>query len=959
MEDQFFLTGEQTMVSNKLLAKLTFSSFAAPLLAVVFLQPTTAFAQDDALMLEEIIVTAQRREQSLMDVPVAIEVFSGDLIRQQGFRNLDDLANFSPTVLIETRVQDQDVSIRGVGTTGNTLTHDQAVPFFLDGIHFGRQSQAKLAFLDIESLEVLKGPQPVYFGMNATAGAFNIRSKRPTDTWQGYINAELSNNATSDFMFGVGGPINDTWGIRLAGMHEETAGYLKNVVTGASLGGYESTGGRVMLTFEPTDNFSMMFKVDAIDIDNKDGDATYLCMIDGPMLYGRDGALDDPGDAPGNERSVWNQEIGTQWNTSFLALDTKCFDSNRAVSAGGPWPDPINTIRCHSCDGGFVDMRIPVNAQVRAETGGKGSDGYERLDSINTVLEATWSFDNGMSLEFIGGTSDYERDYVIDNRGGAFLTNLQNRQEDFSQWSTELRLRSSGDGMIVWELGAFMQHTELAAISNSLVADVRQASRFNSITEDVDFTSVFANVTINFNDQWALDVGGRYQEADKDNFVQGYASSWVFDVCPETPCDPGLTLTDMAYTDTTGDGIPDGYLACEGTALDGRGRDRDVYCLIDPATVRFFGTDAGSGPYYAYPFRESRYVPDNWSWGNAIPVGLTIKDFDVRTFARGEGPWDENFTEEGFSPQVTLRYNLGDSAMIYARYAESFKIGGFDTGQSTIPSLEELTFDTEDAEQIEIGIKGTARGGRLSYTAAIFETDFPNLQVSVLSTDPEQTSASGNAGQRVRGVEWDLRFAASENWILGFAGALLDGEMTRFPGAGCTDAEVNDGINNISAPCQLYDTDTIDPITGEPIRVVPDNAEDAFELLAIIDRTGLDAPRTPDWKFVVSADFVMPLGGGRFELTGNLKAYMSDGYIIDVQGFSERVSYDEHGDMNLMIGIRNIDGGWSVSAFARNIFEARPTYHAEADPFPRGTESQHLGPSSFSEYGVKLELLFD
>ena len=63
-------------------------------------------------------------------------------------------------------MQDQDVSIRGVGTTGNTLTHDQAAPFFLDGIHFGRQSQAKLAFLDIESLEVLKGPQPVYFGMN-------------------------------------------------------------------------------------------------------------------------------------------------------------------------------------------------------------------------------------------------------------------------------------------------------------------------------------------------------------------------------------------------------------------------------------------------------------------------------------------------------------------------------------------------------------------------------------------------------------------------------------------------------------------------------------------------------------------------------------------------------------------------------------------------------------------------
>jgi outer membrane receptor protein involved in Fe transport len=938
------------MVRNNVFSKLIFSSLATSLVAVALLQANTVFAQGDSLALEEIIVTAQRREQSLMDVPVAIEVFSGDLIRQQGFRNLDELANFSPTVLIEARVQDQDVAIRGVGTTGNTLTHDQAVPFFLDGIHFGRQSQAKLAFLDIESLEVLKGPQPVYFGMNATAGAFNIRSKRPTDTWQGYVNMEISNNTTSNIMFGVGGPINDTWGIRLAGMREETDGYMQYVVTGDGIGGYESTGGRVMLTFAPSDNFSMMFKVDAVEIES-DGDANYTCLTDGPILFGRDGALDDPGEPPGREASVWNQETGTAWATPFLPLDTKCFDTNRAVSAGGPWFDPINTIRCNSCDGGFVDMRIPVNAQVKAETGGKGINGYERLDSINTVLEARWNFDSGMSLEFIGGTSDYERDYVIDNRSGAFLTNLQNRQEDFSQWSTELRLRSAGGQKVDWEIGAFMQSTELAAISNSLVADVRQASRFNNITEDVDFSSVFANVTINFNDQWALDVGGRYQEADKDNFVQGYASSWVFDVCPETPCDVGLTLTDMAFTDTTGDGIPDGYLACEGSALDGRGRDRDQYCLIDPSTVRFFGTDAGPGPYYAYPFRESRYVPDNWSWSNAIPVGLTIKDFDVRTFSRGEGPWDENFTEEGFSPQITLRYNLGDSAMIYARYAESFKIGGFDTGQSTIPSLEELTFETEDAEQIEIGIKGTAGGGRLSYTAAIFETDFPNLQVSVLSTDPEQTSASGNAGQQVQGVEWDLHFAASENWILGFAGAFLDGEMTRFPGAGCTDSEVNAAINNISAPCELYDDDLI--------RTVPDNAEDAFELLAIIDRTGFDAPRTPDWKFIVSADFVMPLSGGRFELTGNMKAYMSDGYIIDVEGFEETVAYDEHGDMNLMIGIRNIDGGWAVNAFARNIFEARPTYHAEDDPFPDGTETQHLGPSSFQSYGVQLEFNFD
>ncbi len=127
--------------------------------SIASLKPDTVLAQaDDALVLEEIIVTAQRREQSLQQVPISVEVFSGNVIRQQGFRDLDDLANFSPTVLILPRVQDQDVSIRGFGTTGNALTLDQAAPTFVDGIHFGRSSQTKLAFMDLESIEVLKPP---------------------------------------------------------------------------------------------------------------------------------------------------------------------------------------------------------------------------------------------------------------------------------------------------------------------------------------------------------------------------------------------------------------------------------------------------------------------------------------------------------------------------------------------------------------------------------------------------------------------------------------------------------------------------------------------------------------------------------------------------------------------------------------------------------------------------------
>jgi outer membrane receptor protein involved in Fe transport len=942
------------------------AGLAAATMAVVFMQPDVVVAQEKGRALEEIVVTAQRRAQSLQEVPLAVEVYAGSEIRRQGFRDLDDLANFSPTVLIEPRVQDQDVAIRGFGTTGNTLTHDQAAPFFVDGIHFGRQSQVKLAFLDVESLEVLKGPQPVYFGQNATAGAFNIRSKRPTDTWEGYVNLEASSNSTEELTFGVGGPINDQWGIRIAGVHENTDGYMKYVATGKPIGNYENNGGRVMLQFTPNDKLQITAKLESMRI-RKDGETFYSCLTGDSMLYGRDGGI-DPTDGPGNELSVWNQDpgLGTPWGQPIMSLDREkeggCFKSNKATSQGGPYFDapprtseltdsrfglpPSETgVRQYSGDGGFVDMRVAANG-VAKSSGNNGILGYEDLDGIGSFVEVNYQFDNEMSLEWLSGTSDYERDYAIDNRNGPFFTNFQGRGEDFSQWSTELRLRSASGKRVEWEVGGFFQHTELTAFSSSLRANVRQSQRYNDISEEVDFTSYFANVTINVTDTFAIDIGGRQMDVDKFAAVEGYAASWIFAVCPEDPCDPGLTPVSVQF-----DPELDGYAGCEGSVEDGRGRDRDVYCLVDPSTARLFAPVPDGASLYAMPFRETRYVPLAWNSGYATPVGMTAPDYAVRV-DRGEGPYGEKFTESGFSPQVSLRWNIRDNISVYARYAESFKIGGFDTGQSSIPtSVDELTFETEDAEQIEIGIKGTLMEGRMSFDADIFELEFPNLQVSVLSPDPEQTSAAGNAGQRVRGFEFNTRFAATDNLILGFAGALMDGEMTRFPGAGCTDAEIGDALTDPSAPCGFYDDDGVQVLP-------PVDVGDVGDLTAIIDRTNLPAPRVPDWKFILSADYIVPFGG-KYEFNLNAKGFISDGYIVDVEGFEQIVDYRQHEDMNVMVGIRNIEAGWGVSAFARNILEARPSYHAENDRFPTGMVSQYLSPNAFSSYGVKFEYMFE
>ena len=874
------------------------------LIPSLVLSPGMVLAQEnDAPALEEVIVTAQRREQPIQNVPISIEVYNGFEIRKQGFRDLDALANFSPTVLILPRVQDQDISIRGFGTTGNALTLDQAAPTFVDGMHFGRSSQTRLAFMDLESVEVLKGPQPVYFGQNATAGAFNIRSRRPTDAWQSNLDIELANNNTQAVDIGVGGPLSDSWGIRVAGKYDNTDGFLKDVVTQNKLGVFENIGGRVILQWQPAEAFQATFKVAASEI-RKDSETTYLCRTDGPMLFGRRGPTDDPGVPPGDERSVWAEPpTGSGWSVPFTALDTKCFSSNKGVSNGGPYFVPPENIREENSNFGALDIRAAADAFTRQDRN-RGIAGYEDIDTNNGYLELLYDFDNGITAIWLSGWSNFDRDYALDNSNSPFLMNLQTRGEEFEQYSSELRFTSVGDGSIEWMAGASWQQTDLFAWSSSLRANVRQMQRYNVITEDVEYKNLFATLTFNFLDNKAsIDVGGRYADIDKFMTVVAYGASWVYDVEPVSASERGEDYFELT------------------------GAELEAARIYIPPT-------AGASLWYM-PFRGSRNVPVEWLGVNSRAIGLTAPDYNA---PRLGGPWAEPFTAQKFNPQVTLRYRYTENLSSYARYAESFKIGGFDTGQTSIPrDIDELTFDSEDAETYELGLKGTAFEGRMRFDATLFHLEFPNLQTTALSPDPDQNTASVNAGQRVRGLEFSTQASVSDRLLLGLSGALMDGVMTDFKRAGCTAAEAADP----NSGCVLNDPDDI----GEG---------------GLIDRTGSQAPRTPDWKFVLSADYRVPVSG-KYALDFNAIGYISDGYILDVESFDQIVKYNQHGDLNLRAGFGTLNGKWMVSIFARNLFEARPSYNVELDIFPNGLAGSgddtgvHLGASSFTTYGLKFE----
>ena len=321
---------------------------------------TTLLAGYDAAIaqtLEEVIVTAQRREQSLQEVPISVEAFTAAEIQRQGYRDLNELGTFSPSVYIsDEHPTENDQSIRGFGTFGRNLTLEQAVPIFVDGIHFGRPAQVKLAFLDVARLEVLKGPQPVFFGQNATAGAFNIISAGPTPEWEGYLDAEIGTFDTSILRGAYGGPLTDRLGIRVAGSYEDGAGFIDDVVSGGSAGAYENIGGRVILEFTPNDRLTLTGKVEYSKI-TRDSSMPALCLTGGPLIFrrgreGEDATVEAPGWQGEASPAIWGgPPNGVGWADggfpNGFPIGADCADDigNAGTQNGGLITTPPTNVR--------------------------------------------------------------------------------------------------------------------------------------------------------------------------------------------------------------------------------------------------------------------------------------------------------------------------------------------------------------------------------------------------------------------------------------------------------------------------------------------------------------------------------------------------------------------------------------------------------------------------------------
>jgi iron complex outermembrane receptor protein len=211
----------------------------------------------------EIIVTAQKREQSLQDVPISMEVVSGAKLAEFNTSDIKAVMNYTPNVFVQSTAGNDVIYIRGFGSPPANFAFDQSVSLYVDGIYAGRNRQAQAPFFDLERVEVLRGPQGALFGKNTAAGAVSVVSAGPTKDFEGAITGLYNfDHKGTDFSGYLSGPITDTLGARFAYKIVNQDGYIYNRAKDHDDPEIKSQLLRLTLKWEPSDNFDYTAKVE-------------------------------------------------------------------------------------------------------------------------------------------------------------------------------------------------------------------------------------------------------------------------------------------------------------------------------------------------------------------------------------------------------------------------------------------------------------------------------------------------------------------------------------------------------------------------------------------------------------------------------------------------------------------------------------------------------------------------
>lgn len=406
-------------------------------------------------MLEEVIVTAQRREEDIQDVPIAITVLDQAFLDRHDLQTIENLSSFVPNLYTTDSVNygAAPISIRGIGGAngGGNFFNDEPVAVYLGGMYIGRLSFSTADLVDIESIQVLRGPQGSLFGRNATAGALLVQPARPSAQPNGYLRLQLAEYGERRIHGTLSGPLTDKLLGRIAIGRSDVYGWGENAFTGADVNGREDTTVRLSLAWQPSSRVTADLMVE-----RSEQEANPATLNVAPVVPGQPSS-------PFIRRDDFDQ-----------ALDNLEFFSNDAS--------------------------------------------FNETDATNAVFSVRWDLVD-VTLSAISGFRDYKLDGRQDSDSTRFTLFTNSGVIGSDQFSQEVRLSGQAVGPLQWTVGAlyYAEDSDVVFSINNyqgLFGAGTQAT-FDA-TQKLDSWAVFADATHAFTDRLSVTLGGRFSKEKKD-----------------------------------------------------------------------------------------------------------------------------------------------------------------------------------------------------------------------------------------------------------------------------------------------------------------------------------------------------------------------------------------------------------------------------------------------------------
>jgi iron complex outermembrane receptor protein len=463
-------------------------------------------------VLEEVIVTAQKREQSLQDIGISVTAFTGEQIRELGFTNTVDLVQMTPGFNYAVPQGDNsqvNFFLRGVGLNSSSDIIENPVGAYFDEVYRGAVGGLYLQMFDMERVEVLRGPQGTLYGRNTSGGLVHFISRQPTEDFEAYGELGFGSYDQIKFEGAVSGPIIPEKLLgRLSIATNNDSGWVENRFPG--VGDYSETdsiSGRLQLLWLPTDEISLLTKIHWSENDS--------------------------------QVAAW------QHQTSLIT------DNGNDRRDVGPDENPYGT--CPGCDA--LGYRDPDGDPFAGEY---NRDGKVGIETSGASAKLTWDLSDQLQLVNIAAFDRTERFQKEDTDSGPNTFVHPLFEADTDQWSEELRLHGN-TGRADWVMGFYYLNQEIDVHQELDLTTLGFILFDEHADQDTESWAVFGQLEYEFTPQWSAIVGLRYTEEERtldfSNFERSglYASLTGAGAIPLTPTRPVPDAAMVFNRQTAGD----------------------------------------------------------------------------------------------------------------------------------------------------------------------------------------------------------------------------------------------------------------------------------------------------------------------------------------------------------------------------------------------------------------------